>query len=180
MGLFNSPEKKMLQLQEKQVADQSYANNLGVVQQMNEQANVAYDPQVSAMLLDNDARMLNWVDDIDRNVRRLDDSDRGMIEPFGFEQLGFLDGKTGQVGACASFAQTLRAIKLHMQKYGADENGKRLFNDIAGAYQITLLLSRATGKPQQLAKSQIIRSTGEVFQYNNPKDRKGDKLFGLF
>jgi hypothetical protein len=180
MGLFNSPEKRMLEMQKQQIDNQAYSNNMGVVQQMNDQASVAYDPQVSAMLLDNDARMLNWIDDFDKNVRRLDESERGMIEPFGFEQLGFLDGKSGQVGACASFAQTLRAIKLHMQKYGVDDSGKRLFNDLAGAYQITLLLSRATGKPQQLAKSQIIRSTGEVFQYNNPKDRKGDKLFGLF
>ena len=169
-----------MQLQKQQVENQGYANNLGVVQQMNDQANVAYDPQVSAMLLDNDARMLDWVDDVEKNVRYLSRNDSGMIEPFGFEQLGFLDGKAGQVGFCASSAQTLRAIKLHMQKYGPDSSGKRLFNDIAGAYQITLLLSRATGKPQQLAKSQIIRSTGEMFQYNNPKDKKGDKLFGLF
>ena len=101
-----------------------------------------------------------------------------MIEPFGSEHLAFLNEKRGEKGFCANSAQTLRAIKLHMDKYGSDDKSKRLFNDVAGAYNITLLLSRSDGKPGQLAKSQIIKTSGEFIR--DKKEGKGDKLFGLF
>lgn len=177
MGLFENDSKKQEKQFKAQLDNQKEQMQLGVHQQMSEQAQAIVDPQVSSMLLENTARMLNWVKE-DDNWYLANERDLGLDEPFGFEQLAFLSDKRGEKSFCASSAQTLRAIKLHIAKYGADDKSRRLFNDISGAYQITLLLSRADGKPQQLAKSQIIKTSGEFI-----RDKSGDKknkLFGMF
>ena len=178
MGLFNNDEKEARKQFKAQLDLQRESSAMGVTQQLTDQATAFYDPQVSAMLLENNAAMLNWRHDARENLKVLSEKDEGLIEPFGFEQLAFLSDKRGEKGFCASSAQTLRAIRLISDKYGMDDKVKRLFNDIAGAYQITLLLSRADGKPQQLAKSQIIKTSGEFIR--DKGDKKGDKLFGLF
>ena len=178
MGLFNNDEKEQRKQFKAQLDAQRESSAMNVTQQLNDQATAFYDPQVSAMLLQNDAAMLDWRLDSRENVRVLSEKDSGLLEPFGSEQLAFLSDKRGEKGFCANSAQTLRAIKLYMSKYGIDDKARRLFNDEAGAYQITLLLSRADGKPQQLAKSQIIKTSGEFIRDRG--DGKGDKLFGLF
>jgi len=178
MALFNNQEKEMKRQFKAQIDAQNTSIEANVTQQMADQAHAVYDPQVSAMLLENKMKMLNWNENFDRGVLELNQEDNGLIEPFGAEQLAFLNDKRGEKGFCSSSAQTLRAIKLHMAKYGTEDRSKRLFNDIAGAYQVTILLSRADGKPQQLAKSQIIRTSGEFIRGN--ENNKNTKLFGLF
>jgi len=177
MGLFNNDEKEARKQFKAQLDAQREQTAIGVTQQLTDQAQAFYDPQVSAMLLQNDARMLHWVKE-DNVLYHANEKEVGLDEPFGFEQLAFLSDKRGEKGFCSSSAQTLRAIKLYIEKYGAEEKSKRLFNDVAGAYKITLLLSRADGKPQQLAKSQIIKTSGEFIK--DPMNKKSDKFLGLF
>jgi hypothetical protein len=180
MGLFSNQDKEMKRQFKEQMSRQDESNEAQVAMQLNDRGNVAFEPQVSAMLLENDARMLDWREDYENNTRVLNPVDLGMNEPFGFEQLAFLDEHRGEKGFCGSSSQTLRAIRLHMAKYGSDDLGRRLFNDIAGAYQITLLLSRADGKPQKLAKSQYVESSSYIQRGVDGKGGKSEKLFGLF
>ena len=178
MGLFDNSKKEEERQFKEQLQRQDESNEANQSMQMAERGAIAFEPQVSAMLLKTGSKLLKWREDFENNILVLSDEDLGLDEPFGDEQLAFLSDSRGEKSFCASASQTLRAIKLHRAKYGADDNGARLFNDISGAYKTTIVLSRADGKPQKLAKSQYVESSSYIRRGVDDK-KKSNKLFGF-
>ena len=180
MGLFNSPEKQMLKLQKNQIDVQAAQADVGVVQQMQEQGSVAFDPQVSAMLLKDGDFFLPWHIDREKNIMELPKKYEGFIEPGGIEPFAFLNEKNGDGEFLNEFDNVLTTLLDYGESFGIDLNIRNSFNKIARKRMRFLNNSRTLeGKAQQLAKSQIIKSTGQITRLNNPNEKK-DKLFGVF
>ena len=74
----------------------------------------------------------------------------------------------------------LTSILDYGDKYGNDGNIRNAFNKLARKRMRFLGNSRTLeGKSQQLAKSQIIKTTGQVTRFNDPKAGQ-QKFLGLF
>ena len=180
MGLFNSPEKQMVKLQKEQMDVENSKSDVGLVQQMQEQGAVAYDPQVSAMMLKEGDFFLPWKIDRDKGIMVLPKEYEGFIEPGGIEPYAFLNEKNGDGEFLNELDSNLTAILDYGEKYGIDHNVRNSFNKFARLRMRFLNNSRTLeGKPQQLAKSQIIKSSGQMTRFNNPKV-SGEKFLGLF
>jgi len=180
MGLFNSPAKQMLKMQKNQIDVQAAQTDVGVVQQMQEQGNVAFDPQVSAMLLKDGDFFLPWKIDKENGIMYLPKKYGNFVEPGGIEPFAFLNEKNGDSEFLNEMDNVLTSILDYGEKYGIDDHVRNSFNKLARKRVRFLNNSRALeGKPQQLSKSQIIKSTGQITRLNNPNERK-NKVLGLF
>lgn len=179
MSLFNNENKIANRQFREQMIVQKDANDTSLTQQMIEQGNVAYDPQVSAMILESNRRFLNWEYDFKNGVRNLSKEDEGFIEPFGDEPLSFLDAKSGDIQLLNDFDACLVALYGYGEKYGKDDNVRRSFNNIARVRISMLNASRTTGKPAKLAKSQYVESSSRVSRLED-KGGGNQKFLGLF
>ena len=167
-------------MQKNQIDVQAAQADIGVVQQMQEQGSVAFDPQVSAMLLKDGDFFLPWVIDHDKGIMVLPKRYEGFIEPGGSEPYSFLNEKNGDGEFLNEMDNVLTSILDYGEKYGIDDHVRNSFNKLARKRMRFLNNSRTLeGKAQQLAKSQIIKSTGQITRLNNPNEKK-DKLFGVF
>jgi hypothetical protein len=181
MGLFNNEAKEARKQFREQLDVQRDGADVGAIQQMNEQGNVAYDPQVSAMLLKQGDYFLDWLVDSERGVVKLNPKYKGFIEPGGMEPYSFLNEKNGDGEYLAEHDSVLTSILDYGDKYELDDNVRNSWNKLARKRMRFMNISRALeGKAQQLAKSQIIKSSGSITRFNDPKEKKSDKLLGVF
>jgi len=180
MGLFNNNEKEMRKQFQAQADIESAKSDLGVFQQMQEQGSIAYDPQVSALILKQGDFFLKWNIDTKTGYFMLDKTYEGFVEPGGMEPFCFLNEKNGDGEFLNDIDSTLMSILDYGDKYSLDVNVRNSWNKIARKRMRYLNNSRTLeGKAQQLSKSQIIKSSGQITRFNNPKEDKKDKLFGV-
>lgn len=152
---------------------QAEAQDNQLVANMHDPANVAYDPQVSAMILEANRRFLNWR--FDPNTRQLICMEKYQYkEPYMDEPLSFLTDEERLI--LNQLGNTLSIIYQFGQKYDLDMSGT--FNQIANVRQDLLLGSRSTGKAMKISKSQYVESTASIQRSGTVGGGK-KKLFGL-
>lgn len=172
MGLFGKKDNEF----EKQLAQQKEAMETGVAQQLMDPSNVAMDPQVSAMILRNGDHFLNYVQDSEGRLH-LSKKYEGFVEPGGIEPYAFLSDKKNDGEFLNEFDNVLMSILDYGDKYSIDNNVRNAFNKIGRKRMRFINNSRALeGRPQQLSKSQIIKSSGYVGR--QPVEKK-DKFLGF-
>ena len=178
MGFFESSEaKEQRRSLEKQLDVQKDSSDVGLTQQMVEQGRVAYDPQVSAMLLECKRRFLPWKPNYKKGTIELDAKYSGLVEPFGEEALGFLTDEEKLL--LYDIDANLGDVFAYGEKYGFDGNTIRLFNNIVNFRTSFLVGSRTTGKPQKLAKSFYVQAQSRI-ERGKSTDGKQDKFLGIF
>jgi len=178
MGLFESSEEKNAKKQfNEQMNIQNDSNDFALAQQLNEQGRVAFEPQVSAMLLEQSKRFLPWKLDSKSGMLYLPEKYKGLNEPYGEEARGFLtdEEKLLLYDIDANWIE----IFNFGEKFGFDDNVIQLFNNMVNFRLSFLLGSRTTGKPQRLAKSFFVGSQSRI-ERGTPNKQKSEKLLGLF
>lgn len=135
---------------------------------------ISYPDQVSALLIDNEDKFLDWRQD-EKNKERivLSQRDSDLVEPYGGEPLAFLDEQKGDRPMLNEFDTLLVALYDYRKKYGADDNVDLAFNKIARIRQSFILSSRTTGKPGKLAKSQFVDTTANIKRTFEKPPKKG-------
>ena len=68
MGLFDNSKKEEQRQFKEQLQRQDESNEAQQSMQMAERGAVAFEPQVSAMLLKNGSKLLKWKEDFDNNI----------------------------------------------------------------------------------------------------------------
>jgi len=139
---------------------------------------VASPDQVSAIILAEPKRYLNWQYDKEQNKYYLDPKDSGLLEPYGDEPYSFVDAQKQEPELLLESELHMSAIRTYMQKYGKEPGALGLFNNYVRARQSVLVVSRTTGKPGKLAKSQFIDTTAAFARGNLPKPNKEGGMFG--
>ena len=184
LGLGNSQEKTEQRRFDQQMAAQAEANDGSLAMAMHDPNSVAYDPQVSAMILEQKSRMLHWlIKVVNRNGKEipyleLSSEHRRYKEPRGEEPFSFLS-EDEERKLYNQFDGTLSTILTTADKYNL--NLSLCFNDIVNKEQGFLSGSRTTGKPGKLAKSQFVESKANISrEIIGAKKKEGGFLGGLF
>ena len=181
--MFNSEAKEQRRQFETQIAVSDDANDTEIMKVMQDPSRIAYDPQVSAMLIEVSRRFLNW------KVEQVKDAD-GKIqsylvckevypykEPYGDEALAFMSD-VDEKALLNQFGDSLSLVKMFADKYNLDWSLP--FNQMVTVRENFLLNSRTTGKGSKLAKSQLTESTASIRRELAPQKKKGflDGIFG--
>ena len=175
MGLFGNRNTDF----EKQLQNENNKMETGIAQQMMDPSNVAMDPQVSAMILRNGDFFLEYKIDKNSGSLILDSKYENFVEPGGIDPYAFLSEKKGDGEFLNEMDNVLTSVLDFGDKYKIDNNVRSAFNKIARKRLRFLNNSRTLeGRPQQLAKSQIIRATGGVYRDNGAAPKK-DKFLGF-
>jgi len=175
VGLFGNKNTDF----EKQLQHETSKIETGIAQQMMDPSNVAMDPQVSAMILRNGDFFLQYHIDKETGDFILDKKYEGFVEPGGIDPYAFLSEKKGDGEFLNDLDNVLTSILDYGNKYGIDDNVRNAFNKLARKRIRFLNNSRTLeGRPQQLAKSQIIRATGGVYRETG-QGQKRDKFLGF-
>jgi len=176
--MFGSEQRKQDEQFNKSLEKSGEANDSNIAINMSK-PEVAYDPQVSAMLLDVQRKFLRW-----KIIRATNSSGQEEFkwecaekfaykEPYSDEALAFMDDDEEKkllnlFGSCMSQVKTV-----------ADKNNfdwHYAFNNIVSIRENFLLNSRTTGRPGRLAKSQFVDSSTAISRQNVVPKNKG--LFG--
>lgn len=178
MGLFSN-DNKLAQKQFKEQLDTENARtDMGLIQQMAEQGNVAYDPQVSALILECNRRFLPWQPDIKNGTLFLPAKYSGLKEPISPDDImSFLEGEEKMI--VAEGYMLLREYMRIGEKYGFTPNIVLAFNEVVNAIETFAHVSRMGGKNVKVSKSQYVEGSSMVTRFNNPK-QKPEKFLGLF
>lgn len=157
------------------VANSQEANDSNVAMAM-QGNNVAYDSQVSAMLLDIDRMFLRY------KVVKIKDKDGlevpayqciekyAYLEPYKDESLAFME-ELEERKLLNQFGMTMSQVKMFADKYDLDWHLP--LNDIIHKRTDFLINSRTTGKPGKLAKSQFVDSSAMISRQVIQPKKKG-------
>jgi len=178
MGLFNNEAKEMKEQFKAQMNRQDEANETQVAMQMSERGAVAFEPQVSQLVLECNRRFLPWKPDYKNNTLTLPDKYVGLQEPFNEDDSkSFLTDEEKLL--LYDVDETLAEIFGYGDKYGFDDKILRLFNNIVFFRWSLLSGSRTTGKSVKAAKSQYVESSSFI-KRGVDKDGRSGKFLGLF
>lgn len=178
MGLFRSGEKEARKQFAAQLDAQNAGTDMALIQQMAEQGNVAYDPQVSALILECKRRFLPWKPDLKNNSLYLPAKYSGLKEPMSSDDImSFLNDEEKKI--VSEGFLLLQEYFTIGEKYGFTDNVVRAFNSVVSGIESFAHVSRMDGKNVKVSKSQYVEGTSNVTRFNNPK-KKNDFLGGLF
>jgi len=178
MGLFNNDRKIQDKQFRAQLEAQRDANEVGTVQQLDEQGRVSYDPQVSALILECKRRFLPWVPDYENQTICLPKKYEGLKEPINPDDImSFLEDEEKKI--VWEGYELLDEYFTIGEKYGFAPNVVRAFNKVVNSIEHVAHVSRMTGKNVKVSKSQYVEGSSNITRFNNPK-QKGEKLFGIF
>jgi hypothetical protein len=177
MGLFNNPEKEQRKQFAASLNAQRESTDTGVVQQMNEQGSVAFDPQVSGLILESERRYLPWRVDFEKNVLVLPEKYRGLKEPYSRDDVkSFLSPEEKKI--VWEGYELLDQYFTVGEKYGWDDKTKRAFNKVVLSLEHPAHISRMDGKSVKASKSQYVESTADINRFNSVQRK--EKFLGLF
>ena len=163
--------KRQLQVQEESQA-QDYEAKMS--QQMFDPNKVGLDSQVSALILEMNARFLKY--DVDYDNRQLLCKEKfSFLEPWGEESRCFLEGNNPKIVALIDML--LSEEHSYSGKY--DEDLSKSFNEVVRVRQSILNLSRATGKAAKVAKSQYVESSANIRRDLVSGQKKSKGMLGL-
>jgi len=177
MGLFNNEAKEQKKQFAAQLSVQKDSNDASVIQQMNDQGQVAYDPQVSGLLLECNRRFLPWKPDFKNNTLVLPEKYAGLKEPYSIDDSrSFLNDEERKI--VIDGYELLAEYLMIGEKYGFTPNLVRAWNQVVVTLEIFPHTSRMDGKSVKASKSQYVESNANVFrgQAEAPKQ----KFLGLF
>lgn len=178
MGLFNSAEKEERARFKAQLNAQQDANALGATQQLQDQAQAFYDPQVSSLILECERRYLPWKVNAEERTLYLPRKYDGLKEPISRDDImSFLNDEEKKI--VWEGYELLDEYFTIGEKYGFVPNVVRAFNKTVGSIEHIAHVSRMGGKNVKAAKSQFVETNSAFSRYND-KGGKQDKLFGLF
>jgi len=179
MGLFNSPEKEMKRQFKEQMARQDESNESQVAMQMTDRGQIAFEPQVSQLILEGNRMFLPWTKDYEHNEYVLPDKYRGLLEPYSVDDArSFLTDEEKML--LMEIDENMQDNFKYGEEHGFDDKLIRAFNRIVYSRWNLLGNSRTTGKPSKLAKSQYVESSSFIKRGVDGKEGKQNKLFGLF
>ena len=135
--------------------------------------NVALDPQVSALLLQSNERMLLWVFDPETNSLRKAKKHQCLVEPKMEETTAFLPNDPNSSGLVNDIDANLSDILQYMEKFGYDENSVNLFNKISRFRRSLVGNTRLHGQLAKLSKSQIAQTSAAVKRVNDDPKKQG-------
>ena len=178
MGLFRNPEAEARKQLNAELQRQDESNESQVAMQMNERGHVAYDPQVSQLVLECNRRFLPWKPDFNNDSLILPTKYEGLQEPLNVDDSkSFLTDEEKLL--LYDVDETLAEIFGYGEKYGFDDKVIRLFNNIVFFRWSLLGGSRTTGKPVKAAKSQFVESSSFIKRGTDKGPGQG-KFLGLF
>ncbi len=171
----NSAEKQMVNMQRQQLIQADEQADLQQSQSFDPQS-FGVDSQVSALILESERRFLKYYRNKE-GYNYLAEEDVGFIEPYGDEPRSFADVNK-DLPLLEDMGAGLSEIYIYGEKYGKDIRVKRLFNSICRPRNDKLTITRTTGKPGKLAKSQFVGQDSFVRREQGPV--KKEKFLGLF
>jgi len=180
--LFGSEKKLEEQHFNKSLAAQAEDSDSRVAMAMNSPSDVAYDPQVSALLLDVQRRFLKWKIVVVKNGNGESEFKWVCLEkfnykePYGDEPLSFME-EDKERKLLNEFDDCLSLIYQFGEKYNVDMS--LAFNQIVNVRQSFLLNSRTTGRASRLAKSQLIESSARITREQMMPQKKKGFLGGI-
>jgi len=180
MGLFGgSNDIKFAKHQMKeQMMRQDESNEAQIAMQMSDRGQIAFDPQVSQLIMECNRRFLPWQPDTKNNLLVLPGKFRGMLEPYNDDDAkSFLTDEEKLL--LMEIDENIQDNFNCGEQYGFDAKSVRAFNRLVYSRWNLLGSSRTTGKPSKLAKSQYVESSSFIKRGVEGKD-KSEKLFGLF
>ena len=178
MGLFNNDAKEAKRQFHQQLDAQNASTDMGLIQQMAEQGNVAYDPQVSALILECNRKFLPWQPDVKNGTIFLPSKYVGLKEPISPDDImSFLEGEEKMI--VAEGYLLLREYMRVGEKYGFTSNVVLAFNEVVNSIETFAHVSRMGGKNVKVSKSQYVEGSSTVARYNNPKEKPEKFLGGL-
>jgi len=180
--MFGNEQREQKKQFAESLAMQSESNDNDVMRTISDPSKIAYDPQVSAMLIEMQRKFLKWElkqqKDIDgRIVTYLVCTERYPYkEPYGDEALAFMN-ELEERGLLNQFGDSLSLVKMFADKYDLDWSLP--FNQVVTVRENFLVNSRTTGKGSKLAKSQITDSTASISRrLETPKKKAWWDIFG--
>ena len=179
--MFGSEKKEQARQFNQQMDQSAEANDSNVAVAMSK-PEVAYDPQVSAMLLDVQRRFLKWkivrtTNGVGQEEFKWECAEKYPYkEPYSDEALAFMEDDE-EKKLLNMFGSTMAQVKTVADKNDFDWH--YAFNNIVAIRENFLLNSRTTGKPGKLSKSQFVDSTAAITRSVVPPKKKG-WLGGLF
>jgi len=177
MGLFRNEAKEQKAQFASQIALQKDANDNTMVQQMTDQGNIAYDPQVSGLLLECNRRFLPWKPDFKNNTLVLDAKYKGLKEPMNQDDAkSFLSPEEKKI--VWDGYELLAEYFSIGEQYGWADNLIRAFNRAVFTIENPSHTSRMDGKSVKASKSQYVESRADVFRGQGVPAK--DKFLGLF
>lgn len=177
MGLFNNEGKEQRKQFAASLNAQREATDTSIVQQMSEHGNIAFDPQVSGLILESERRYLPWKVDLEKNMLTLDAKYEGLKEPYSRDDVkSFLSPEEKKI--VWEGYELLDEYFAIGEKYGWDEKTKRAFNKVVASIEHPSHTSRMDGKSVKASKSQYVESTSDINRFNAQKPK--EKFLGLF
>jgi len=183
LGIGNSIPQRQLKQDERFRKEE---NDATLARDLVDPRNVAYDSQVSAMILDVNRHFLNWRFDEASQKWRLDEK-YPFKEPYFDEPLSFMTDDERLI--LNQMDNSLSIIYNMVKKYEWDDrpdNAKWImywvgeFNTIVSARTAFLINSRTTGKASKVAKSMYVDSSASIRrgEYVGKKEGIFEKFFG--